>query len=332
MRAAPQRGRLLTQLLLVTALLATLVPTPPALAAPSAQALEQDFHALVNIERAQRGLGALEECADIVAVARSHSQTMASETRLFHNPDYSREITGWTRVSENVGYGPSVSSIHRALMNSEGHRRNILDEKVTEIGIGVVVEDGRVWVTQNFRRPTGTVTANAPTSRLFGDVTSTSVHTASIERIANVGIADPCGEARFCPADQVSRAEFAEMLVRALDLPRSSSTSSRFRDVSGETARCVEALATAGLTNGCGGDRFCPDARLTREQLASFFARALDLPPRTSPFPDVSEAHAGAVGALAAEGIVNGCTTTHFCASDRISRAQTASMIARHLG
>lgn len=332
MTTASHRGRVVSAILLVAALVAALLPATPSLASTSTLEYERDFTALVNIERAQQGLGALTVRSDIVRVARAHSRTMAAEWRLHHNPDFSREISGWTRVSENVGYGPSVSSIHRALMNSEGHRRNILDPKVTEVGVGVVVADGRVWVTQNFRRPTGTVTANAPSSRVFGDVTSAGTHTASIERIASFGIADPCGLARFCPSDDVTRGEFAGMLVRALDLPRPASTASRFTDVWGDEARDVEALAAAGLTNGCGSSRFCPDVELSREQLASFFARALELPARPSPFPDVSRVHAGAVGALAAHGIVNGCTTTRFCASTNISRAQTASMISRNLG
>ena len=36
-----------------------------------------------------------------------------------------------------------------------------------------------------------------------------------------------------------------------------------------------------GITTGCGGTRFCPNAAVTRNQMASFIARALDLPPAT---------------------------------------------------
>ena len=39
----------------------------------------------------------------------------------------------------------------------------------------------------------------------------------------------------------------------------------------------VEALAAAGITSGCGGGNFCPDAAVTRGQMAVFLAKALGL-------------------------------------------------------
>ena len=39
----------------------------------------------------------------------------------------------------------------------------------------------------------------------------------------------------------------------------------------------IEALAAAGITSGCGGGNFCPDAALTRGQMAVFLAKALGL-------------------------------------------------------
>ena len=319
----------LTLLVAVAAALVMLAPSP-AEAQSSTRDLERDFHALVNVERAKEGLGALQSRSDIVSVARGHSQTMADQWRLHHNPSFSSQITGWQRVSENVGYGPSAERIHQALMNSDGHRRNILDDSVTEIGIGVVVKDGRVWVTQNFRRPSSGLTESPPSSTRFGDVASDSVHAASIETITDRGVVDACGSARYCPSLAVTRGQFATMLVKALELPAGSDTS-RFEDVSGAVASDIEALAEAGLTNGCTTDRFCPDTRLTREQMATFFARALKLEPTGSPFGDVSSAHDGSVGALYREGIVNGCTSTAFCSRNDVTRAQTASMLSRHL-
>ena len=39
----------------------------------------------------------------------------------------------------------------------------------------------------------------------------------------------------------------------------------------------IDALAQAGITGGCGGDSFCPGQNVTRAQMATFLARALDL-------------------------------------------------------
>jgi hypothetical protein len=172
-------------------------------------------------------------------------------------------------------------------------------------------------------------TADAATHTSFVDVNSRSVHAPAIKTVAQQGIIDPCGSSRFCPGDSVTRAQFATMLVRSLDLPSSSTRS--FGDVSGRHAADIEALAAAGLTKGCTEDRFCPDTELTREQLASFFARALDATPTPSPFGDMTATHDGSVGALHARNIIKGCTTTSFCPRLQVNRAQTATMLARSL-
>ena len=39
----------------------------------------------------------------------------------------------------------------------------------------------------------------------------------------------------------------------------------------------IEALAASGITSGCGGGQYCPNATLTRRQMAVFLAKALGL-------------------------------------------------------
>ena len=55
--------------------------------------------------------------------------------------------------------------------------------------------------------------------------------------------------------------------------------SSSFTDVpTGSTFhREVEAMAASGITGGCGGGKFCPDAPVTRGQMAAYLSRALGL-------------------------------------------------------
>jgi hypothetical protein len=321
--------RSITVWVLGVALLASLVvvaPTP-AEAAVDARA-EADFVALVNIERAKRGLHALAIRSDLISVSRTHSVRMANQNHLHHNPNLATDVKNWQRLAENVGRGPSVTSLHTALMNSEGHRRNILDDRVTEIGVGVEVRGSTVWVTQVFRRPSSGVTILAPTTTRFGDVSSTHPEATAILSVASRGITEGCTDARFCPASTLTRAQAASLLVRALDLPATSRTGT-FRDVSGTHAANIEALAAAGLTNGCSSTSFCPDRQLTREQLATFMARALQLAPRASGFTDVGAVHDGAVGAIVHAGIARGCTTTRFCARDAADRGWTAGRMDR---
>lgn len=114
---------------------------------------EAGFLALVDRERATRGLGGLAEAEDLVAVARRHSARMASENDVFHNAGLSSEVDGWELLGENVGVGPTVGDIHRALMESKVHRDVILQPRFTQVGVGVVVVGEEIWLTQVFRRP-----------------------------------------------------------------------------------------------------------------------------------------------------------------------------------
>jgi len=117
--------------------------------------------ALVNQERASRGLHALEVSAELASVARRHSGRMAQQQRLHHNPSLSSEVS-YRKVGENVGYGETVDQVHRAFMASSGHRGNVLSPDYTQIGVGVAWRDGTLWVTEVFRLPKGASPPPAP--------------------------------------------------------------------------------------------------------------------------------------------------------------------------
>ncbi|WP_170319745.1 S-layer homology domain-containing protein [Polyangium spumosum] len=108
-----------------------------------------------------------------------------------------------------------------------------------------------------------------------------------------------------------------------------------FVDVCGSTHRtAIEWLAEAGLTKGCDATKklFCPDANVTRGQMADFLARALQLPPGPDKFTDddgsIFEA---SINAVAAAGITSGCSAdgTRFCPSDDITRGQMAAFLTK---
>lgn len=101
-----------------------------------------------------------------------------------------------------------------------------------------------------------------------------------IERIFVAGITRGCnppGNDRYCPNDEITRGQMAAFLTRALDLP--PGPGGTFVDDDGSIFEAdVEALAAAGITRGCDpptNNRFCPDAGVTREQMAAFLFRAL---------------------------------------------------------
>jgi cytochrome c peroxidase len=113
--------------------------------------------------------------------------------------------------------------------------------------------------------------------------------------------------------------------------------------VFGDTAfatNFIDELAAAGITAGCGPGNFCPDAPVTRGQMAVFIEAGLGNPPNTcggTVFTDVTEASVGDVFCgfiekLAADGITGGCGGGNFCPNDPVSRGQMAVFIEAAAG
>ena len=174
----------------------------------------------------------------------------------------------------------------------------------------------------------------------FADVAG-NAHVVNIEAIAEAGITAGCvpDGSLYCPDGRVTRAQMATFLARALGLQLAADEggAQRFTDVSGTHAESISAVADAGITLGCSADgrRFCPDAVVTRAQMASFLARALGLADSPNPFSDATgNIHGGAIGAVAAQGITAGCDSagTRYCPDDPVRRDQMASFLARALG
>ena len=181
-----------------------------------------------------------------------------------------------------------------------------------------------------------------PQSAGFTDVDPSGVHTANIEALFAAGITVGCGREprRFCPDQPVTRAQMATFLARALNL-EAPSGSAGFADAdpSGVHTANIEALFAAGITVGCGREprRFCPDQPVTRAQMATFLARALNLeaPSGSAGFADAdpSDVHTANIEALFAAGITVGCgrEPRRFCPDQPVTRAQMATFLARAL-
>jgi hypothetical protein len=120
----------------------------------------------------------------------------------------------------------------------------------------------------------------------FVDVSGTFA--VDVDKLATAGITTGCNPPandRFCPTGPVTRGQMAAFLVRGLKLTKTSGIS--FSDVPpGHPFRLeIDKLATAGITSGCGGGRFCPAGLVSRGQMAAFLQRALGLTPTTPPDP-----------------------------------------------
>ena len=109
------------------------------------------------------------------------------------------------------------------------------------------------------------------------DDIGTSKFAEDIIWLKDQGITTGCSATSFCPNGAVTRAQMATFLARAMDLP--DATKDYFTD--DETShheKNINKIAEAGITLGCTPTTFCPERQVTRAQLASFLARALDLP------------------------------------------------------
>jgi Cysteine-rich secretory protein family len=121
------------------------------------------FVAATNQARAAAGLGKLTVSADLTAAATHQAQQMADAGVLFHTPNLGSGLCCWLMVGENVGSGPSEAVINAAFMASPEHRANILRAAFGQIGVGYVIDGhGTLWVSEVFRRPTGSVAPSTP--------------------------------------------------------------------------------------------------------------------------------------------------------------------------
>ena len=137
----------------IAALAVTLLFVPAAAGAATPE--ESRLLVLANGVRASAGVPALVRDDTLSTVARRWATSMAAAGRISHNSALGTQVTGWTKVAENVGMGPDLDTIHRALVASPPHYANLVDPAVTLIGVGVVASGGTLFVVEVFMRPSG---------------------------------------------------------------------------------------------------------------------------------------------------------------------------------
>jgi len=125
---------------------------------PAISSAEKRVFEDLNHERVGHGLSALEWNVRAADSARAHARLLAENAKLSHQ--FSGEATlperlgssgaRFTVSAENVARTEFIEDVHPALMNSSGHRANILSTSYNAVGIGVVESDGRIYVAQDF--------------------------------------------------------------------------------------------------------------------------------------------------------------------------------------
>ncbi|MDV2885658.1 CAP domain-containing protein [Alkalihalophilus pseudofirmus] len=107
---------------------------------------EQQMVNLVNEERQKQGLAPLNIDVELTKVARVKAQDMIDNNYFAHqSPTYGSPFemldqfgVSYNTAGENLAGNQTVEAAHQALMNSDGHRANILGGNYSEVGIGIV--------------------------------------------------------------------------------------------------------------------------------------------------------------------------------------------------
>ena len=169
-----------------------------------------------------------------------------------------------------------------------------------------------------------------------------NIHEGNIEAIAADGITKGCNPPtndKYCPSSSLTRGQMAAFIRRALSLP-SSGTDYFIDDNDSVFEGDINAIAEAGITKGCNpptSDRFCPDGKITRGQMAAFLSRAFDYPAVTKDFfvDDDGSIFEADINSIAEVGVTKGCnppTNNKYCPDNLVKRDQMASFFARALG
>jgi hypothetical protein len=118
----------------------------------------------------------------------------------------------------------------------------------------------------------------------FADVPPTYWAASWIKQLAAEGITGGCGSGNYCPEGAVTRAQMAIFLLRskhgASYSPPAVGSTTGFSDVATNywAAAWIKQLVAEGIATGCGTGTYCPEAPVTRAQMAVFLVRTFGLP------------------------------------------------------
>jgi methionine-rich copper-binding protein CopC len=178
-------------------------------------------------------------------------------------------------------------------------------------------------------------------NKTFTDVPDTRWSNEYVEILAARQITTGISATEFGPTQEVSRAQFATFLVRALGITLEDYEGT-FTDVqSGKWyTESIEAAARAGIVTGYSDGTFGPNDKITREQMAVMIMRAyeymtdgtvttlaLGYTGNFTDEADISSWALDAVKASQAAGIINGMTSTTFVPKETATREQAAKVI-----
>lgn len=249
-------------------------------------------------------------------------------------------MAGTSQAAPHVAAAAAIVAAARPSASADTVRTAVVNSGplITDARNGVTVHRLDVYaaVTALVGELPGDPLSPPPGDHPFTDIAGTPFE-ADIIWIYNAGITAGCAPDRYCPLGPVLRDQMASFLTRAFDLP--PTVVDFFTDDEGNVHEdAINRVAAAGITMGCAPDRYCPSGAVTREQMASFLARASSyagrpLAPATVDYftDDESSAHEMDINRVAGAAITRGCTQTTYCPLQVVSRGQMAAFLHRSL-
>ena len=178
----------------------------------------------------------------------------------------------------------------------------------------------------------------------FADVPGAQQFYFHITKLVSNAITVGCGTGIYCPLNSVTRQQMAVFLLKAKNGAAYTppNCTGIFTDVQcpGPFTNWIEDLAGQGITGGCGNNNFCPNATVTRKQMAPFLMKTLygssHVPtPCTGIFTDVTCTPGSGFGDFIEElytlGITGGCVASplQYCPDNPNTRAQMAVFLTK---
>lgn len=113
--------------------------------------LENRDFAMVNQLRSSVGVPALSRAGELDAKAQQQADRMAKRGKIYHSKSLSSGVSvGWSSIGENVAVAGSVEDAQKALEASSGHYDNMVNSGYTEMGVGISLKNGSVYMVQVF--------------------------------------------------------------------------------------------------------------------------------------------------------------------------------------
>ncbi|MGH2418470.1 MAG: D-alanyl-D-alanine carboxypeptidase family protein [Candidatus Limnocylindria bacterium] len=153
-----------------------------------------------------------------------------------------------------------------------------------------------------------------------------------IEWLAARGVTTGCGNGQYCPTAVVTREQMASFLVRMFGFAAQPPFDPFVDDNGSQHEGDINRLFAAGVTTGCSGGLYCPAQGVSREQMATFLARALGLywGAGNDHFDDDDGSiHESDLDRAFYAGITTGCGARWSCRATGVTREQMAAFLHR---